>query len=117
MSTSVSSLSRVAPRTVTTASIVAAPALSMTAVRSRSTKRTGRLCGQRGQQVADAGRTVDDDVGGGAERLGRLLGLHADAHGRLEHALGDQRAQRIERVDVGEVVACVEGGRDARAVL
>jgi hypothetical protein len=72
-STSVLSASPVAAMTVTIASIVAAPALSITVVLSRSTKRTAALRRQRRQQRAHARRPVDEHVGHGLELGGRLV--------------------------------------------
>src|SRR4029077_13010166 len=70
---------------VTAPSAVAAPALSRTVVRRKSTKRT-RLGDEHSEQLAHAGGAVDRQVGLEHELLGSLLGTHRDAHGVRQHA-------------------------------
>src|SRR5579875_1642499 len=102
-----------AARTVTSASALAAPALSITVVRRKSTKRT--LLQQRLEQFAHAAGARDREVGllgetgrgfvGGdrhAQRAGELAGVH-------------ERAQAAERIQVGAVVAYVQRRGQIRA--
>ena len=93
-----------------TASAVAAPPLSRTVIRSRSTNRTRRApaasaessCGRR------AGRRRAGRPAPRAPAASRPSARRRTTHSRS--ALLDQRAQRGERVEVGRVVADVGGG-------
>ena len=62
------------------------------------------------QELADAARAVDEQVGRRLELRRRLVGAHADADGRAELARRHELAQGGERVEVGAVVADVERG-------
>ena len=98
-----------------TPSVVAAPALSITVDRRKSTKRKA----VRRRSVSSMARTpagaVDEQVGASrASSRRRLVGADADAERGRERALVAQRAQRGERVQVGEVVADVERRVDVR---
>src|SRR4051794_37617835 len=100
------------PRMVVAASSVAAPALSSTVALRKSTKRTSDE--QRPQQLADARGTLDHDVGRLLE-LGRpLVRAHADADRHTQAAQLDELAEAAEGVEVGDVVAHVERGRQLR---
>ena len=64
-------------------------------------------CGSEPSQQGDEPRgTVDDHVGGIAQRHGRLPAVHRDLHG-AQAAFGEP-VERLERPDVGHVVARVE---------
>src|SRR3954468_7058823 len=101
--TSTSSLDWLAARTVMTPSVVAAPALSITVDRRKSTKRKVASGGQRREQGAHAGRAVDEHVRALGECRRCLVGGDADAEHGPQGTLVTERAQRGERVEIGEV--------------
>ena len=104
------SSSALAPATATIASAVPAPAKSRTAVRRKSTNLTRP--GRRG--LGEAAHAVDDEVGAVDDRLGPLVGAHADldADSRSPRHEG---VERVERVQVGHIVPAVERVRTGRA--
>src|SRR6185437_5818578 len=96
--------------TVTTASAVAAAALSSTVVLRKSTKRTPLQ--ERLEQPPHAPRPVHRQVRLGGE-LGRgLVRGHGDAESRLELPFLGEPAQGSERIEVGGVVPDVDGRGD-----
>src|SRR4051812_22452516 len=89
MSTLPSSV-RVAASAVTAASVVAAPALRYTVVRSRSTNRIDASGREGLEQAAHARGAVHQDVGLGRDVARRLVVADADADGPVEPSCGNE---------------------------
>src|SRR5664279_4009750 len=100
--------------TVTSASAVAAPALSITVDLRKSTNRT-RLLQQRLEQFAHARRAVDGQVGLARQLGWRFVGIDGDAENRVQRSRLHKLAQSAKGVEVGGVVADVKGRGRLRA--
>src|SRR3954449_248451 len=90
--TSTSSLDWLAARTVITPSVVAAPALSITVDRRKSTKRKAASGSQCREEGADAGGPADENVGALGQRGRRLFRRDADAEHGLQRTFVALRA-------------------------
>ena len=70
---------------------------------------------QRSEDRLEALDSIDDEVGALDDRGGAFLGLDADANGGVQCPVGDQRVERVEGVEVGDVVAAEQRGAHPRA--
>ena len=111
-----SSWSLVAPMTVTIASIVAAPALSMTVDLSRSTKRTGGYAASADSSVRTPTGPSTSTSAWASSSAGVSSELTPTQMAVCRRPSAASRAQGLERVEVGVVVADVDGRGDVGAL-
>src|SRR5215208_6637057 len=102
------------PTSVSAASSVADPALSITVALRKSTKRTEASGDERPQELAHAVGPLDHHVGLALERRRPLVGADPDSQRVLQPPHLDELAEAAEGVEVRHVVADVHRGGQVR---